>query len=147
MKDKNRLKPNTKITEAFIIMAEGNPGAITVLGELTRHEQAIDPYSALGGIGTMLDLDSHGVYGPRIWICYKDLCGQDIVKMIAVWRAAQLGIISSTRITGAISAFEQRMPQPVPLDVDDVLAKLRVELPRFGRNEADVPARKDTATP
>ena len=28
-----------------------------------------------------LKLDDYGIYGSRIWMCYKDLCGEDIDKL------------------------------------------------------------------
>jgi hypothetical protein len=67
--------------------------------------------------------------------------------MIAVWRAVQLGIIPSERVTDSISAIEQGILPAVPLDVDLLLEKVREELPMFGRNKADTAAGKDTATP
>jgi hypothetical protein len=49
-------------------MADGNPGAISVMAEMMRDGAKIDPDSFLGPMGGILALDSHGIYGPRIWM-------------------------------------------------------------------------------
>jgi hypothetical protein len=55
--------------EAATRMAEGNPGAATVVGQLLE-----DPV----GLVDLCHLDDMGLYGPDIWISYWDVCKQDI---------------------------------------------------------------------
>jgi len=74
-------------------MSEGNPGAINVLVDIIIHGSTVDPDNILGGIGIILSLDSHGIYGPDIWILYKDVCGENLANLIALLRGVQLGII------------------------------------------------------
>lgn len=101
-------------------MADGNPGALKVCCELLKRGEEIDPDSLLGGLGNILSLDSAGIYGEHIWILYKDICGEDLVKMCAVLRSRQLGFISD--------------PLAVkPGEVDGLLAQVKERLPKFGK--------------
>ncbi len=54
-------------------MAEGNPGAITVLMALLGRD---DPAALM----TLLSLDDMNMRGSQIWVGYKDHCGEDIEK-------------------------------------------------------------------
>jgi hypothetical protein len=40
-------------------------------------------------------LDSLGIYGPNVWVIFKDVCEQNHARMLAVLRATQLGMLSS----------------------------------------------------
>ena len=61
--------------EAMVLMAEGNPGAITVLMGVAQHPA--------GGLEEIKRLDEQGIYGSSLWIAYKDECGEDMNKMLA----------------------------------------------------------------
>lgn len=65
---------NKSTMDCLVAMAEGNPGAITVLSEILQK----DPH----GLITVLHLDDMNIRGPQIWVGYKDFCGQDIHKFI-----------------------------------------------------------------
>lgn len=54
-------------------MAEGNPGAATVLGEIMKARP--DTWRVYVG-----HLDDMNIRGSQIWIAYKDYCGRDIEK-------------------------------------------------------------------
>lgn len=124
---KNKIDYNDDFKEMLMKMAEGNPGALTVLLELYKNEAAIDPDSALGGIGTMLSLDGMGIYGSHIWILFKDICGENLTNLIAVSRAHQLGLLSEDDIKTAI---ESRLPSFSPADL---ITAIKLELPDFGK--------------
>lgn len=70
---------------AAITLAEGHPGALNVLLRIVDASEGIDPDNLLGGLGVMLDLETLEVYGARIWMLYKDVCGEDLVKTLAVF--------------------------------------------------------------
>jgi hypothetical protein len=55
------------------LMAEGNPGAISVLASLLKEEN---------GIFLVLGLDDMNIRGTQIWIGYKDYCRSDIERFI-----------------------------------------------------------------
>ena len=125
-KTKDRLELGDTAVTAVVKMAEGNPGAVMVLAQMFNKGAKIDPDSALGGFGPVLDLDALGIYGSRIWMLYKDVCGEDIVKTLAVLRAHQLGHVSAAQLHHAIDNGGDG------LDPDDALAKVQAELPAFG---------------
>ena len=126
MKTKSRIELTDTPISAMLKMVDGNPGAITVLTQLFKETPKIDPDDAFGGLSPILHLDDMGVYGPRIWMLYKDACGQDVKKMITVLRANQLGFISDKMIEFAIDG-------DVLFDHDDLIAKVQKELPNFAK--------------
>lgn len=69
--ENNRVKLGDTTQDAIVKMVEGNPGALRVSIELIKMEEGL-------GFIHYLKLDDYGIYGCRIWMCYKDLCGQDI---------------------------------------------------------------------
>ena len=67
----NRVQLSDTILDVITKMVEGNPGALAVLcGVLNRHPN--------DGLLYILRLDTLGIYGPRIWMLMKDVCGEDI---------------------------------------------------------------------
>lgn len=111
--------------DIMLAFAEGNPGAASVLAQLFINAEKIDPDSALGSMGPLFLLDNLDCYGPRIWMFYKDVCGQDIHKMMGVMRACQMGFTSDRDINAAIDGDKAR------LDIPDLLTKLKEKLPAF----------------
>lgn len=108
-------------------MSEGNPGARRVVADLMRNAEKIDPDNAMGGFGAILNLDSYGIYGSRIWMLYKDVCGEDMPRTLGVLRACQLGIISQSVLDTAIDNGGRG------LDVEDAFKKVQERLPNFGK--------------
>lgn len=73
----NRIALDSTTVDAIISMSDGNPGALTVLGELAKTPAYfID----------MCHLDDEHIYGSDIWIGYKDVCNFDINKFIEMAR-------------------------------------------------------------
>lgn len=133
----------TKITLAdtlmdiFMKLSEGNPGALTVLMELYKHGAEIDP-DAGDPILLMLNLDSLNLYGPNIWVLFKDVCGENLTKFIACLRGWQLGHITHGELHDVIQAcMDQRVSctkEARPkFDVDAVYASVKAELPNFNK--------------
>lgn len=122
---------NTKIQltdsthDVLFKMSEGNPGALRVCIEIIQQGAQIDPDDFMGGLGTLLSLDTLGLYGSQIWMLYKDVCGEHLPTMLAVLRGWQLGIISEQQIKHAVENHG------VGLNVPDVCAKVVAQLPRF----------------
>jgi hypothetical protein len=125
----SRIKLEMTMMDTLIAMGEGNPGGLTVLMELLDKGDKIDPDSALGGFANVLDLDTLGIYGSRIWMLYKDVCGQDLVKTIGVLRAWQLGFVDVGTLNYGIDHFG------AGLDLDGLLTLVREQLPKFGMAE------------
>lgn len=125
---KTRLQLTDTTKDVFVKMSEGNIGALTVLGKILNEGHVIDPYGFMGGMTIILNMDSQGIYGPRIWGLYKDVCREDIVRTIAMTRAVQLGLLDKDTLDFAINN------RGVGLDVDENLAKVLVELEEFWKD-------------
>jgi len=121
-----RIQLHMTARDMLLEMCEGNPGCINVLMSMLTQGDQIDPDAALGGLHNLLSLDTLEVYGSRVWMLYKDVCGQDLVKTVGVLRGWQLGFVKREQISHAIDNRGEG------LDVDDVLAKVREKLPKFG---------------
>lgn len=78
-----RINLDMSTVDAVVAMAEGNPGAVSVLTQLI---------SRGGGVGIIdvLHLDAAEIYGPNIWIAYKDLCDEDADRLSAELRSGEL---------------------------------------------------------
>lgn len=111
-------------------ISEGNPGAINVLLQMLKGGDTIDPQAAMGGVGAILNLDAAGIYGSSIWMLYKDVCNQSLVKMLAVLRAWQLGQLPLSVVLNAIDNGGDG------LDVDAVLWTVKESLSEFDRPPA-----------
>lgn len=111
--------------QILVEFAEGNPGAITAMLALMKAAPEIDPDSAFGPMSPLFSLDNLDCYGSRIWMLYKDVCGQDVHKVLGLMRANQLGFVSEKTINAAISGDR------AALDIPDLLAKVKERLPAF----------------
>ena len=110
-------------------LAEGNPGALTVLRKILRDGNIIDPqaWSGNGGLAAIMNLDEYEIYGGRIWCLYKDVCDEDSLKFVAVLRAVQLGIITREQLNHAVDN------RGAGLDMDAVVTAVKTELKLFGK--------------
>jgi len=126
---KQRIEMTDTEIDAFIKMAEGNPGAATVLTDLLNKGGIIDPQLFAGGLGAILLLDTFGIYGSQIWMLYKDVCKGNLKCTMAVLRACQLGHISTQDIFAAIDN------RGAGIDVKEILTWVKGELIEFGGRE------------
>ncbi len=88
----SRIKLDMNTMDILIELGEGNPGALNVLTVLLKDSAEIDPDAAMGSLHALLDLDTKGIYGPSIWMLFKDVCDQNITTLLAMQRCDQLGI-------------------------------------------------------
>lgn len=98
----SKLTLNMSIAKLLAEMSEGNPGALTALVELIDDNET-DTDNFMKEVGSVLMLDELGIYGTAIYVLYNDICERDIVKVQAITRACQLGLISSNRVKDACS--------------------------------------------
>lgn len=124
---KERISFDMSIQDMLFAMSDGNPGALTVLMNLVSNEASIDPDCALVGIGSILGLDSCGIYGSRIWCLFKDVAGQDLRKTIGLLRAVQLGFLSNEDLDVAIDNYGRGV------EVDKIISMVEDRLPNFMR--------------
>ncbi len=87
-------------------MSQGNSGAANVMVQLFIKNADIDPDSVFGEYSTVLMLDSMGIYGSEIWILFKDICDQNIHKMILLLRAVQLGYVTWDEVYDALDSSQ-----------------------------------------
>lgn len=119
MKQNNKLKLDTPMMEVYMIMSEGNPGALTVLMEMTSKGGQIDPDCGHPMLA-IFSLDAKGIYGSKIWVLYKDVCGKSIENMLALLRHVQLGMSTEEEIF-------------MPKDMDVVMKDVQERLPKFNK--------------
>ena len=124
-----RLKLSMSINDMFIKMSEGNPGALTVLLELFNNDPKVDPDSFLLNYGSIFLLDTFEIYGVSIYILWNDICGGDIIKVICLLRAAQLGIISSVLLKDA--CLRQDGSGTCMIDIGNAYMQVKKQLPSF----------------
>jgi len=110
---------------AVMKLSEGNPGAAKVCIRLLKESGDIDTDSFLGGLGTLLSLDTEHVYGPAIWMLYKDVCKESLWKTVAVLRSCQLGFLSNATLHHAINNYGDG------LNLDELAKKVTDQLNGF----------------
>lgn len=94
----DRIRLDMSMRDIVIELCDGNPGALNVLVAL----------AAKGGpVGAMdlVWLDSLCIYGPRIWMLFKDVCRQDLPCMQAVLAAVRRGDVSRETLNNAIDNY------------------------------------------
>jgi hypothetical protein len=110
-------------------MSEGNPGALKVCVDIMEKGNQIDHDSASRCLGALLILDTCQIYGARIWMLYKDVCGEELVKIIAIIRAYQLGLLDLGKLNHAIDNNGDG------IDVDEIEQQVKARLSAFGKEE------------
>jgi hypothetical protein len=125
--DKPRINLEDTTLNMLIKMSDGNPGALDVMMKVLKDGEVIDPDSVMGGLGVILSLDTHDIYGSHIWILYKDISGSDLVTMCGLLRAVQLGFLSESELTSAISNHKMEAAR-----IQEMVQKVKELLPKFG---------------
>lgn len=126
--ENDRIKLEDSVMDMIMKVGEGNPGAISVMSQMIQEGARIDPQSFFGSFSGILSLDNHGIYADRIWMLYKDVCGESIVNTLAFLRAVQLGKLSEADMNKAIDNRGEG------IDVDDILETVMNELENFNRD-------------
>lgn len=127
---KTRIELHDTTLSMIMKMSGGNPGAVNVLAQILKEGATIDPDDFMGGLGTVLSLDTHGIYEEKIWMLYKDICGESIVNTIGVLRAVQLGYMRESELTTALAQNYAKLPDG---RLEEVLAQVRERLPAFAK--------------
>jgi hypothetical protein len=71
---RKKIELNDTMLDIVTKMAEGNPGALSVLVEIIKRNDIID---------NILSLDDMNIRGCQIWVGYKDYCNKDIEKFVS----------------------------------------------------------------
>lgn len=70
--------------ELLMLMAEGNPGAISVLMKIMVQDLLL-----------LLTMDDMNIRGPQVWVGYKDHCGQDLERFMECIRNRDMDMVST----------------------------------------------------
>ena len=128
-----RIEMHMTMIDIVTTLSEGNPGAISVLMQILVNNQRIDPDDCFGPLGPLFELDNLDCYGSRIWMLYKDVCDGNLIDMLGVLRAIQLGFINQEKIQHAIDNYGEG------IDPKNLTKLVKERLPLFGvNNEATV---------
>jgi len=128
----SRIELTDTEMSAIMKMADGNPGAIFAIMDLMSATPSIDPQSALGSMGPIFALDTHGIYGSSIYVLYSDKCGRDCRKMLLVLRAVQLGFRSESWLK-ALAEDQLRQNNISDAEWDEIDAAVCERLEEFAR--------------
>lgn len=128
---KTRISLNDSTIDVVVKMAEGNPGAAVVMREILEKGSSIDPENLMGGMGSILYLDTFNIYGSRIWMLYKDVCKQNITHTLAVIRSVQMGFLSREALNKAIDNYGEGIA------MDQIVGNIQQALPNFGKGDSD----------
>ncbi len=100
---------------------------MTVCAAMLKQGPEIDPQAASPFL-TLFYLDTLAIYEHRIWMLFKDVCKESMVKTLAVLRASQLGIIDRTTLNYAIDN------RGAGIDTDALLQTVKEQLNEFDCN-------------
>jgi hypothetical protein len=120
----NKIRLSDSFSDVLVKMSEGNPGALNVCMDILNKGAKIDP-DCPDPMLLILDLDTMGIYGSKIWMLYKDVCGMNLAKTIAITRAYQLGLLSAQRIHFTIENNGK------DIDLDEICSAVGKRLPLF----------------
>ena len=126
-----RIQLTDNVQDVLLKMVEGNPGAVTVCMQLLEKGRKIDPDGFMGGLGIILSLDTHSIYGSRIWMLYKDVCGEHLGRMCGLLRAVQLGFFSDSNLDAMIDGNYTGEKT-----LDGLVVEVQERLPNFVINGA-----------
>lgn len=106
-----KINLDMSFMEMIMVMGEGNPGAITVLANMMKDDPIMGPLR-------ILHLDHYEIRGSKLWMLYKDCCGQDLEKMYRTLDFLRGGAYSQEEID---TNFQ--MPRALPFLSDTVQDK------------------------
>jgi hypothetical protein len=134
MSEVQKIDLKDSLKEAIAKVCDGNPGAFSCLASLMDSVEEVDPESVLKIIGPLLQLDHLGIWGPNIWVLYKDVCSHNPARMLALLRGVQLGILSEEDIIFASKRIYKEGSDSKTLDVSDIYFKVKNKLKKFDAN-------------
>lgn len=88
---------NSLILEDIIeTISEGNEAAREICQQIISKAHLVDPHDTHGAL-VFFALDDVGIYGANIVKLWDEVCGQDVLCMITLMRAYQLGLAGITK--------------------------------------------------
>ena len=127
---KTRIMLEDSAMDAILKMANGNAGAIKVCVDILHKGADIDPDDFLGGFGSILFLDTLGIYEDKIWMLFKDICSENLADALGLLRGVQLGFMPRQELTTALSGSYGVMERE---RIDEILKLVSERLLNFGK--------------
>lgn len=136
-----RIQLTDSLQQIVVKMSDGNPGAINVMMALIKQGEKIDPDNMLGGVGAILWLDTERIYGPKIWVLFKDVCKSKVLNIFTIMRYQQYGFhyrLGNTELYFELKfgAHHEWLGTLPPFE--EMLTKVKSKLPNFGGIVEDV---------
>ena len=138
-----KLELKDNFIDIIYKMSEGNPGALTALIEVFREAPKIDPEDIMGGLGPILQLDTHGIYGSDIYILWNDKCDRDVRKLLLLLRHTQLGFSPENELK-ELAADQKRELNLTEEEWNEIDRKVCSELEQFKKREPSEEINKDS---
>lgn len=90
-----KIELKDTMIDIVVKMSEGNIGAVTCLMEMIEKK---DWYYNTPSLLMIMNFDSLGLYGSKIYMLWNDCCDRDLVKLELVLRNWQMGKLSESEI-------------------------------------------------
>lgn len=98
--NRERIKFTDTGMDIVIKMANGNPGAMTCLMDMLKYTSE---GSQMPGLFLILNLDTLGLYGEKIYMLWNDCCDRDMAQMELVLRNWHMGHLAAYEIMENLS--------------------------------------------
>ncbi len=106
-----KINLDMSFMQMIMVMGEGNPGAITVLANMMNDDPIMGPIR-------ILHLDHYEIRGSKLWMLFKDCCGQNLEKMYRTLDFLRGGAYTQEEIDANF-----QMPRALPFLSDTVKEK------------------------
>ena len=84
--ERRKLNLSDSFVDVQIKMAEGNPGAASVIGKIMRNPD---------GLFALMGLDDMNIRGSQIWVGYKDHCNEDIDEFVLCAKSRSAAMVDT----------------------------------------------------
>lgn len=71
---REEIRLGMSVMDLFMVISEGNPGAMNVMARLLESDE-------VSGFVTLLALDDMNIRGTQLWLAYNDFCQGDLGKL------------------------------------------------------------------
>ena len=125
---------NSELHEIMLLIARGNPGALTVLMQLSQMGAA--------GVSTIIKIGDLGLRGSSIWVAYKDFAKQDIQALIIAIMSEDPVMLEAVRLN--LTPEEVQSMQPDLANKLNVGRKAAIAATKEKRSQTDSSAKLHT---
>lgn len=117
------------VKEMLFALADGDVDALMVCLEILRHSSHVDRDALFADLNSFYLLDALHIWGSRIYALWHDVCERDVMKLVALLRAHQLGGLCGIDRETLHVAIATKQPN---IDFAAVVDAVQNKLPGFG---------------